>query len=78
MQVIAENLPEEEIGGLKEMFRTIDTDDSGHITFEELKAGLKRSGADLNESEIQDLMKAVSILFMNTATYYIYQIIRTV
>nr|GMD83374.1 calcium-dependent protein kinase 26-like [Ipomoea batatas]GMD89675.1 calcium-dependent protein kinase 26-like [Ipomoea batatas]GME09684.1 calcium-dependent protein kinase 26-like [Ipomoea batatas]GME17584.1 calcium-dependent protein kinase 26-like [Ipomoea batatas] len=61
LRVIAENLPEEEIGGLKEMFRTIDTDDSGHITFEELKAGLKRSGADLNESEIQDLMKAADV-----------------
>ena len=39
----------------------IDTDNSGQITFEELKAGLKRFGADLNESEIYDLMRAVSI-----------------
>ncbi|KAK6139765.1 hypothetical protein DH2020_018263 [Rehmannia glutinosa] len=40
------------------MFETIDTDNSGYITFEELKAGLKRFGANLNESEIHDLMKA--------------------
>jgi len=39
----------------------IDTDGSGHITFEELKAGLKRFGANLKESEIYDLMQAVSI-----------------
>ncbi|XP_019153611.1 PREDICTED: calcium-dependent protein kinase 24-like [Ipomoea nil] len=61
LRVIAENIPEEEIGGLKEMFRTIDTNDSGDITFEELKAGLKRSGADLNESQIQDLMKSTDV-----------------
>lgn len=61
MQVIAESLSDEEIAGLKEMFKVIDTDNSGFITFEELKVGLKRYGADLNESEIHDLMKAVSV-----------------
>ena len=40
----------------------IDTDNSGQITFEELKAGLKKFGANLKESEIYDLMQAVSIL----------------
>lgn len=43
------------------MFKMIDADNSGQITFEELKAGLKRVGANLNESEIYDLMQAVSI-----------------
>lgn len=43
------------------MFMMIDTDNSGQITFEELKDGLKRFGANLNESEIYDLMQAVSI-----------------
>lgn len=43
------------------MFKIIDTDNSGQITFEELKDGLKRFGANLNESEIYDLMQAVSI-----------------
>ena len=42
----------------------IDTDGSGHITFEELKAGLKRFGANLKESEIYDLMQAVSITLL--------------
>ena len=44
------------------MFKTIDADNSGQITFEELKAGLKRYGVNLNESEIYDLMQAVSII----------------
>lgn len=34
------------------MFKTIDTDNSGQITYEELKAGLKRVGANLKEAEI--------------------------
>lgn len=60
-QVIAESLSEEEIAGLKQMFEMIDTDNSGHITFEELKAGINRVGANLKESEIYDLMQAVGI-----------------
>lgn len=59
-QVIAERLSEEEIGGLKELFKMIDTDSSGTITFEELKEGLRRVGSDLMESEIKSLMDAVS------------------
>lgn len=64
IQVIAESLSEEEIAGLKEMFRMIDTDNSGQITFEELKDGLKRFGSNLKESEIYDLMQAVSSILV--------------
>ena len=38
----------------------IDTDNSGTITFEELKEGLKRVGSTLMESEIKSLMEAVN------------------
>jgi calcium-dependent protein kinase len=38
----------------------IDTDNSGTITFDELKDGLKRVGSELTENEIQALMEAVS------------------
>lgn len=60
-QVIAENLSEEEIMGLKEMFKSMDTDNSGTITFEELKAGLPKLGTRLSESEVRQLMEAVSL-----------------
>lgn len=60
LQVIAERLSEEEIGGLKELFKMIDTDNSGTITFEELKEGLKKVGSELMESEIKTLMDAVT------------------
>lgn len=61
LQVIAEHLSEEEIAGLKEMFKMIDTDNSGQITLEELKNGLLRVGANLKDAEIHGLMQAVSI-----------------
>ena len=60
LKVIAESLSEEEIKGLKQMFKNMDVDDSGKITFEELKTGLSRLGSKLNESEIKQLMDAVS------------------
>jgi Ca2+-binding EF-hand superfamily protein len=66
-QVIAESLSEEEIGGLKELFKMIDTDNSGTITFDELKDGLKRVGSELTENEIQALMDAVSSLLVEFA-----------
>lgn len=59
-QVVAENLSEEEIVGLKEMFKSLDTDNSGTITLEELRAGLPKLGTKISESEIRQLMEAVS------------------
>lgn len=49
----------EEIQGLKEMFKAMDTDNSGTITFEELKEGLKKQGSRLAESEVRAIMDAV-------------------
>lgn len=61
MRVIAERLSEEEIAGLNEIFKMMDTDCSGAITFDELKAGLERLGSCLMDSEIQTLMEAADI-----------------
>ena len=58
-QVIAENLSEDEIQGLKSMFTNIDTDNSGTITYDELKSGLARLGSKLTEAEVKQLMEAV-------------------
>ncbi|PKA56991.1 Calcium-dependent protein kinase 1 [Apostasia shenzhenica] len=69
LRVIAESLSEDEIAGLKEMFKMIDTDNSGQITFEELKAGLQRVGANLEESEIYALMQAADVDNSGTIDY---------
>ncbi|CAL5093592.1 unnamed protein product [Urochloa decumbens] len=69
LRVIAENLSEEEIAGLKEMFKMMDTDNSGQINFEELKAGLQRVGANMKEPEIYQLMQAADIDNSGTIDY---------
>jgi calcium-dependent protein kinase len=61
LKVIAESLSEDEITGLKEMFKTMDTDNSGTITFEELKEGLQKQGSKLAESEVRQLMQAADV-----------------
>lgn len=69
LKVIAENLSEEEIIGLKEMFKSIDTDDSGTITYEELKVGLTKMGTKLSESEVRQLMEAADVDGNGTIDY---------
>ncbi|WOK99484.1 hypothetical protein Cni_G08196 [Canna indica] len=69
IRVIAEHLSEDEIAGLKEMFKMIDADNSGQITFEELKSGLERVGAKLKESEIYALMQAADVDNSGTIDY---------
>ncbi|KAJ4870647.1 Calcium-dependent protein kinase 12 [Raphanus sativus] len=69
LRVIAERLSEEEIGGLKELFKMIDTDNSGTITFEELKDSVKRVGSELMESEIQELLHAADVDESGTIDY---------
>nr|AOD75238.1 calcium-dependent protein kinase 9 [Camellia sinensis] len=69
LKVIAENLSEDEIKGLKEMFRNIDTDKSGTITYEELKTGLARLGSKLSETEVKQLMEAADVDGNGTIDY---------
>lgn len=69
LRVIAESLSEEEIAGLKEMFKAMDTDNSGAITFDELKAGLRKYGSTLKDTEIRDLMDAADVDNSGTIDY---------
>nr|BAX24557.1 calcium dependent protein kinase isoform 2 [Nicotiana benthamiana] len=61
LKVIAENLSAEEIHGLKAMFHNIDTDNSGTITYEELRSGLAKLGSKLTEAEVKQLMEAADV-----------------
>ncbi|CAL5205774.1 unnamed protein product [Lathyrus oleraceus] len=70
LKVIAENLAEEEIKGLKQMFNNIDTDRSGTITYEELKSGLSKLGSKLSEFEIKQLMEAADVDQNGTIDYH--------
>eukprot|EP00252_Welwitschia_mirabilis_P011561 TRINITY_DN2584_c0_g1_i1.p1 TRINITY_DN2584_c0_g1~~TRINITY_DN2584_c0_g1_i1.p1 ORF type:complete len:531 (-),score=115.98 TRINITY_DN2584_c0_g1_i1:306-1898(-) len=70
LKVIAQNLSEDEIMGLKEMFRCIDADNNGRVTFEELKNGLARLGSKLSESEARQLMDAADVDGNGTIDYH--------
>ena len=51
----------EEVEDIKEMFKTMDTDNDGIVSYEELKTGIAKFGSHLAESEVQMLIEAVSI-----------------
>uniref|UniRef100_A0A0C9QXS9 non-specific serine/threonine protein kinase n=1 Tax=Wollemia nobilis TaxID=56998 RepID=A0A0C9QXS9_9CONI len=69
LKVIAENLSEEEIMGLKAMFKSMDTDNSGTVTFEELKTGFARLGSRISELELRQLMDAADVDGNGTIDY---------
>lgn len=58
LRVIADHLSVEETKGINDMFKMMDTDNSGTISYEKLKAGLHKLGSHMDESEVQTLMDA--------------------
>lgn len=66
--MVAENLSEEEITGLMEMFKSMDTDSSRTITLDELRNGFSNLGSKVSESEVRQLMEAVPSLVLFSTT----------
>lgn len=56
------------------MFTLMDTDGDGKITYDELKAGLRKVGSQLAEPEIKMLMEVVScsLNFMRPKSYLLF------
>ncbi|CAA6666724.1 unnamed protein product [Spirodela intermedia] len=69
LNVIAENLSTEEIKGLNVMFRNMDADGDGTITYEELQTGLTKLGSKFSESEVKQLMEAADVDKNGTIDY---------
>lgn len=61
LMAMAKTLTTEEITGLREMFISFDTDNSGTITINELQKGLAKKGAGATSSEINELMKSMDV-----------------
>mmetsp|Transcript_24291 Transcript_24291/g.46098 ORF Transcript_24291/g.46098 Transcript_24291/m.46098 type:complete len:523 (+) Transcript_24291:185-1753(+) len=61
LNVIAKNMSQHEIEGLSEMFKAFDRDNSGTITMQELKEGLKKMGNPLTEQEVDGVMAQIDI-----------------
>ena len=55
LKIMAASLTSSEVEGLKKMFATMDKDDSGCITFDELRKGLKDQGFGGAETEIMEV-----------------------
>lgn len=59
LRLVAANLPPEEIQGLRQMFESIDTDRSGTVTADELRAALERKGGSIPREELERLVAMV-------------------
>lgn len=58
--MIAEHLSVEEVAGIKEGFRLMDTGNKGKIDINELRVGLHKLGHQIPDSDLAVLMEAVS------------------
>ncbi|CAG9464081.1 unnamed protein product [Pedinophyceae sp. YPF-701] len=61
MQVIASHLDKDEIAGLENMFKAIDTDNSGTITIDELRSAMQKGHYKITEDDIKFLMEAADV-----------------
>ncbi|KAK1313608.1 Calcium-dependent protein kinase 7 [Acorus calamus] len=67
--VVAEHLSVEEVAGIKEMFQTMDVNNNGKLTLEELKAGLLKIGHNVPDADVQMLMEAADVDGNGTLDY---------
>jgi calcium-dependent protein kinase len=56
---MAEHLPEQDITSLREIFKAMDTENRGVVTFSDLKEGLRRCCTVFKRAGINGLMEAV-------------------
>ncbi|KAK8682475.1 hypothetical protein V6N13_054862 [Hibiscus sabdariffa] len=61
LRVVANNLPNEQIDLIIEMFNTMDADDNGYLSFEELRDGLHNIGHSVSDHDVKMLMEAADI-----------------
>ncbi|CAI5532386.1 unnamed protein product [Closterium sp. Naga37s-1] len=60
-QVVAQQLTEEEILGMREIFNQLDMDHSGSLSLDEMRRGLQKMGARMNEGELRQLYSAMDV-----------------
>lgn len=58
LRVVVDNLPDEQVDHMKDLFDVMDTDKNGDLTFEELKHGLHKYGQQVADPDVQMLMDA--------------------
>ncbi|KAL7128116.1 hypothetical protein ABFS83_14G294400 [Erythranthe nasuta] len=58
LRVVADNLPDDQVDGIKQMFQMMDTDKNGNLNFQELKDGLYMIGQPVADHDVQLLLDA--------------------
>ncbi|KAL5543239.1 hypothetical protein UlMin_010949 [Ulmus minor] len=58
LRVVADNLSDEQVDGIKQIFDMMDTDKDGSLTFEELRNGLHMIGHPVSDPDVQMLIDA--------------------
>ncbi|KZV34824.1 calcium-dependent protein kinase 24-like [Dorcoceras hygrometricum] len=58
LRVVADNLPDDQVHGIKQMFNMMDTDKNGNLNFQELKDGLHMIGQSVPDPDVQLLFDA--------------------
>ncbi|KAH9783704.1 calcium-dependent protein kinase 24 [Citrus sinensis] len=61
LRVVADNLPQDQMAQIKQMFYMMDTDKNGDLTFEELKDGLNMIGQKVSDPDVKMLMEAADV-----------------
>ncbi|XP_022864392.1 calcium-dependent protein kinase 24-like [Olea europaea var. sylvestris] len=61
LRVVADNLPDDQVDGIKKMFHLMDTDKNGNLSFQELKDGLNMIGHSIPDADVQMLLDAADI-----------------
>ncbi|KAJ0036082.1 hypothetical protein Pint_25733 [Pistacia integerrima] len=59
--VVADNLPNDQLAGLKKIFDMMDTDNTGDLSFDELKDGLNMIGHKVSDPDVKLLMEAADM-----------------
>ena len=59
--MVADNLPNEQVDGIREIFHMMDTDKNGSLSFDELKDGLHKIGHPVADPDVKMLIEAVSV-----------------
>ncbi|KAK8960771.1 Calcium-dependent protein kinase 8 [Platanthera guangdongensis] len=61
LRIVAEQLPSEEINGIKQVFHMMDKDKNGTLTLEELQEGFHEIGQPVLEPDVRMLLEAADI-----------------
>ncbi|CAN4099115.1 unnamed protein product [Withania somnifera] len=61
LRVVADNLSQDQVHGIKQIFYMMDTDKNGNLSFQELKDGLRVMGQTVAEPEVKLLMDAADV-----------------